>query len=129
MSGNNDMNNNNTSPNVNDKLFGIELDDVPRTDSLQARILQETRGMQQNVTEESVENLDNITSLASFAKKKYFAPFALAASVALMAVLFMPINTVEQNIAAVDGIETLSGDDWSFEEAMLFEDELMFANL
>lgn len=122
------MNNKNTSTNIDERLFNIELDEVPSTDALQSRILHKIQNMQQNVSEPA-ESQNNITSLASFTKKKYFAPFALAASVALMAVLLVPTSTTEQNIATVDNVEALSDDDWGFEEAMLFEDELMFANL
>lgn len=122
----NDSNANSTNGDVS--LLGITLGEVPNTDGLKSRILQKTAQMPQ-LNGETAEVKGNAVP---FVQKKYIAPFALAASVALMAVLFVPTNTTEQTIVAIESVDidtVLSEDDFIFEEAMLFEDELMFAQL
>ena len=128
-------------PEIDESLFEVQLDSVPSSEELKSRILQATETLPQlhnadMVQEPSAGEKSLISQQSStvikFLKPKYIAPLAVAASVVLVAVLWVPTATqqsVNHSTAAViqDGFST--SDNLDFEEAMVLYDEELFAQL
>ena len=121
----------------NDELQRMSPMKVHNTESLQARILQQTSTMQQNSDAHNggQTNVSFLTTNMSIIK-----PLAIAASIALFAVLIAPgfmggsIGSSSSVTLAETSSESIQEDELSltdieFEEVMLLSDELMFANL
>ena len=128
-------------PEIDESLFEVQLDSVPSTEELKSRILQTTETLPQlhnadMVQEPSADKEPSAakesSTLIKFLKPKYIAPLAVAASVALVAILWVPTanqQSLNHSTAAViqDGFST--SDNLDFEEAMVLYDEELFAQL
>ena len=138
---------------IDESLFEVQLDSVPSTEELKSRILQTTETLPQLHSADMVQEpsadkepsankepsageksliSQQSSTVIKFLKPKYIAPLAVAASVVLVAVLWVPTATqqsVNHSTAAViqDGFST--SDNLDFEEAMVLYDEELFAQL
>ena len=126
---------------IDESLFEVQLDSVPSTEELKSRILQKTETLPQlhnaDMVQEPSANkepsaVQEPSTLIKFLKPKYIAPLAVAASVVLVAVLWVPTanqQSLNHSTAAViqDGFST--SDNLDFEEVMVLYDEELFAQL
>lgn len=127
------------SSEADESLFETQID-MPDTSVLKSRILQLTETMPQQVVHKKLAGKTDSRHKDSFSSKlfelKVVAPFAVAASVILMAVLLLPNgvpNAPQQMVASVDvtssQVPFTVDDDLDFQEAMVFFDEQIFAQL
>ena len=134
-------------PEIDESLFEVQLDSVPSAEELKSRILQTTETLPQlhnaDMVQEPSANEEPSASkkystaqqpstVIKFLKPKYIAPFAVAASVALVAVLWFPTanqQSVNHSTVAVTQGDFSTSDDLDFEEAMILYDEELFAQL
>ena len=146
-------------PEIDESLFEVQLDSVPSTEELKSRILQTTEtlpqlhnadivqkplvGQELSANEEPSANekssageksltLQQPSTLIKFLKPKYIAPLAVAASVALVAILWVPTanqQSLNHSTAAVIHGGFSTSDNLDFEEAMVLYDEELFAQL
>jgi len=146
--GNNDIN----SSGINESLFEAKID-MPDTSELKSRIMKLTATMPQKVSDGkhdvTVENNCPEQKKAFFGeifKPKFIAQFAVAASLVLVAVLWVPsnfqqtgtnphllseaktVNSSEADLAEGAAYFTVN-DELDFQETMLFVDEQMFVQL
>jgi hypothetical protein len=118
---------------------------VPDTQKLQQNILAATEGLEQEVENksqltEAQTGVRSITRFFDFLSRPVLV--GLAASIAMIAItvsVWSPILNNNQDITSVDNANTvfdnglslseLSADELEFQELILLEDELMFAQL
>ncbi len=130
------QNNDIYSSKINESLFDVDSTDVPNTDALQFRILQKTKMLTQQANNnqqiKQAGKAFSFLSIAEFFQPKLAASFTVAASVALIVVLLVPglsqQSATEPGIAIVQNGFSVS-DEIDFEEAMMLDDELIFAQL
>ena len=122
---------------IDESLFEAQLD-VPDASALKLRILELTEGMPPQMARENladnVQVKDKVSFISKFFEAKFFAPFAVAASVALMAVLWFPSSlnqteTISDVVLSEESSVFTLEDDLEFEETMIYLDEQMFAQL
>lgn len=124
------------SSSIDESLFDLPLGDVPSTSALKSRILDKTQNLPQlngaQLNEQKQDILkqqgSNVSFLERLIEPKFVGVFAVAASVALVAVLWVP-NLEEKSLNQVDANLFTSEDDLDFQETMILFDEQMFANL
>ena len=114
------------SSSIDESLFDLSHSDVPNTSALQSRILDKTKNLPQ-LNEQKQQN-SNVSFLKRVIEPKFIGAFAVAASVALVAVLWVP-NMEEKSLNQVDADLFTSEDDLDFQETMILFDEQMFAHL
>ena len=132
---------------IDESLFEVQLDSVPSTEELKSRILQTTETLPQlhnaDMVQEPSANKEpsadkepsagkESSTLIKFLKPKYIAPLAVAASVALVAILWVPTanqQSLNHSTAAVIHGGFSTSDNLDFEEAMVLYDEELFAQL
>ena len=132
---------------IDESLFEVQLDSVPSTEELKSRILQTTETLPQlhnaDMVQEPSANKEpsavqepsadkEPSTLIKFLKPKYIAPLAVAASVALVAILWVPTanqQSLNHSTAAVIHGGFSTSDNLDFEEAMVLYDEELFAQL
>jgi len=111
-----------------ESLLNVALTDVPDSKALQARILDVTRDMPQQASQEDALPA-NVSVMPRLIKR--VMPLAVAASVALFAVLAFPglFNTGSDSMTDQEFAAQMSIDEIEFQEAMLLHDEWLFAQL
>ena len=115
--------------------LNIKLDDVPSSESLQARILNVTKDMPQQLASEGIvaQSLTNNKTVLPFRKRilKPIVPLALAASITLFTIFTYPELGTQTSLSPTVALQSseLSLDEIEFEEAMLLYDEWAFAQL
>ena len=120
---------------IDESLFEVQLDSVPSTEELKSRILQKTETLPQLHNADMVQEPSadkEPSTLIKFLKPKYIAPLAVAASVALVAILWVPTanqQSLNHSTAAVIHGGFSTSDNLDFEEAMVLYDEELFAQL
>jgi len=119
------------SSSIDESLFDLSFGDAPDTSALQSRILDKTQNLPQlngvQFHKQKQPN-SNVSFLKRVIEPKFVGAFAVAASVALVAVLWVP-NMEDKSLNQVDANLFTSEDDLDFQETMILFDEQMFAHL
>ena len=119
------------SSSIDESLFDLSLGDVPNTSALQLRILDETQNLPQlNEQKQHIHKQQgsNVSFFKRLIEPKFVGAFAIAASIALVAVLWVP-NMDGKSLNQVDANLFTSEDDLDFQETMILFDEQIFAQL
>jgi len=140
------------SPEIDEILLDSQLD-TPDTSELKSRIMKLTSTMPQQLDNDAVvfaedkPTEEKVLFLSKFFKPKFITPFAVAASIVFMAVLWVPsgfqqdetnphflseaetsFSEDKEHLAEAEASFTVN-DDLDFQETMVFFDEQMFVQL
>lgn len=108
------------------EVLNLPRRDIGSTEHLKAKILEQTNGMAQTL---ALEEQVAVSKAHQRVWTRVWMPMALAASLVLAVVLWLPSSVYVTPLSSSVVDELLSNAELEFQDALLLQDELIFADL
>lgn len=111
---------------IQEEILNSPRREIGSTELLQARILEQTKDM---VQAQAVEDIATATKLPQRVLPNAWIPMALAASLVLAVFIWLPQSTNMTTLPSPEVVEQFSSAELEFQDTLLLQDELLFADL